>query len=149
LQQDPRYFSITTRLCYYTTLCNFCCGHDRLLASRRKVFVGVSTSGKTGLIFVNTWVVINGTFCHDMLLTEQLLSCCARHRRRVHLAARLCSCTPSLQDDQPSDFISPDLCPTNSLDLNPVDHRIWAEMQQQLYQTKTELKQHVWHGLNQ
>ena len=28
------------------------------------------------------------------------------------------------------DFISPDLWPTNSPDLNPVDHQIWAVMHQ-------------------
>jgi len=36
---------------------------------------------------------------------------------------------------------------TNSPDLNPVDYRIWGEMQQRLYQMKArdvdELKQHT------
>jgi len=30
-------------------------------------------------------------------------------------------------------FISPDLWPPNSQDLNPVDYRIWGLMQQRLY----------------
>ena len=30
---------------------------------------------------------------------------------------------------------SPDLWPPNSLDLNPVDYRIWGLMQQRLYKT--------------
>jgi len=30
------------------------------------------------------------------------------------------------------DFISPDLWPLNSLDLNPVDYAIWAVMQRRV-----------------
>ena len=54
------------------------------------------------------------------------------------------------------DFISPDLWPPNSPDLNPVDHEIWAVMQCCVYQRKIhnidELKQRlteVWCGLEQ
>jgi len=37
------------------------------------VFVVVSKFGKTNLIFVDRVVTINGTYCRDVLLTEQLL----------------------------------------------------------------------------
>ena len=54
------------------------------------------------------------------------------------------------------DFISPDLWPTNSPDLNPVDYEICAVMQRRVYQRKihtiNELKQRlieVWCGLEQ
>ena len=55
------------------------------------------------------------------------------------------------------DFISPDLWPTNSPDLNPVDYQIWADMHQRgVYQreihTNDELKQRlieVWCGFEQ
>ena len=55
------------------------------------------------------------------------------------------------------DFIFPDLWPTNSPDLNPVDYQIWAVMHQRgVYQSKIhtvdELKQRlieVWCGLEQ
>jgi len=54
------------------------------------------------------------------------------------------------------DFISPDLWPPNSPDLNPVDYKIWAMMQRRVYETKIhtiyELKQRlieVWCGLEQ
>ena len=55
------------------------------------------------------------------------------------------------------DLISPDLWPTNSPDLNPVDYQIWAVMHQRgVYQRKIqtidELKQRlteVWCGLEQ
>ena len=52
------------------------------------------------------------------------------------------------------DFISPDLWPTNSPDLNPVDYENWAVMHRRVYQRKihtiNELKQRlieVWCGL--
>ena len=55
------------------------------------------------------------------------------------------------------DFIFPDLWPTNSPDLNPVDYQIWALMRQRgVYQRKIhtidELKQRlieVWCGFEQ
>ena len=40
-----------------------------------------------------------------------------------------------LQQETPA-FISPDLWPPNSPDLNPVDYRIWGLMQQRLYKTQ-------------
>jgi len=54
------------------------------------------------------------------------------------------------------DFISPDMWPPNSPDLNPVDYQIWAVLQRRVYQRKihtiNELKQslnEVWCGLEQ
>jgi len=35
-----------------------------------------------------------------------------------------------------TDFISPEQWPPNSPDLNPVDYKLWAIMQQRVYQTK-------------
>ena len=55
------------------------------------------------------------------------------------------------------DFISPDQWPPNSPDMNPVDYKIWAVMQQRVYEKRVndvdELCQRllsVWHstGLN-
>ena len=53
-------------------------------------------------------------------------------------------------------LIPPDLWPTNSPDLNPVDYKIWSVVQQRVYQSwmynVDELKQHlvhVWHGIDQ
>src|ERR1043165_5367501 len=55
-----------------------------------------------------------------------------------------------------SAFISPEMWPPNSPDLNPVDCRIWGVMQQRVYQKKIntvdELKQRlidVWQGTQQ
>jgi len=53
-------------------------------------------------------------------------------------------------------FIRPDLWPPNSLDLNPVDYKIWGVVQERVYQSRVhsidDLKQrllHVWHGMDQ
>jgi len=60
-----------------------------------------------------------------------------------------------LQWETPA-FISPDLWPTNSPDLNPVDHKICGVMQDRVYQKKVkavnELRERlveVWTGLQQ
>ena len=50
-----------------------------------------------------------------------------------------------LQQETPQ-FISPDLWPPNSPDLNPVDYRIWGWMQERMYKIlvcDTDLKQHL------
>ena len=53
-------------------------------------------------------------------------------------------------------FISPDLWPPNSPDLNPVDYKMWGIVQQRVYQSGVhdvdQLKQRlldVWHGMEQ
>jgi len=60
-----------------------------------------------------------------------------------------------LQRETPA-FISPDLWPPNSPDLNPVDYKIWGMMQYRIYQKKVkdvnELRERlveVWAGLQQ
>jgi len=59
------------------------------------------------------------------------------------------------QEDKPG-FISPDLWPLNSPDLNPVDYRIWGLMQKRVYKTAapdvSQLKQRLidtWSSLSQ
>ena len=49
-------------------------------------------------------------------------------------AHRACDTVQLLQQETTA-FISPDLWPPNSPDLNPVDYRIWGLMQQHLYKT--------------
>jgi len=60
-----------------------------------------------------------------------------------------------LQWETPA-FISPDLWPPNSPDLNPVDYKIWGLMRDWVYQKKVkdvkELRERlveVWAGLQQ
>ena len=46
-------------------------------------------------------------------------------------------------------FISPDLWPPNSPDLNPVNYKIYGVMQDRVYQKKSEGLVEVWAGLQQ
>ena len=109
------------------------------------VSVGVSKLGQTQtqLIFVDPAVKINAAYYCDVLLTQQLLhvvqeisgdffilqqdSAPAHHARDT---------IKLLERDTPA-FIAPNQWPSNSLDLNPLDYKIWGEMQQRIYKTMT------------
>ena len=76
-------------------------------------------------------------------------------RRRSSHTTQNIDAVENLRRETP-DFISPDLWPSNSLDLNPVDYATWAVMQRRVYETKIhtidELNQRlieVWCGLEQ
>jgi len=76
-------------------------------------------------------------------------------RRRSSRTTQNINAVEDLRRETP-DFISPDLWPPNSPDLDPVDYAIWAVMQRRVYQTKIhtidELNQRlieVWCGLEQ
>jgi len=70
-------------------------------------------------------------------------------------AHRACETVQLLQQQTPG-FISPDLWPPNSPELNPVDYRIWGLMQERVYKTAvpdvSQLKQRLidtWSSLSQ
>jgi transposase len=141
---------------------------DRLLRTRTTfsqsvmVSVGVSKLGFTDLIFVDPGVKINGSYYRDVLLSQQLLPVMrdvsgeffifqqdSAPAHRAHDTVRL------LEQATPA-FISPDLWPPNSPDLNPVDYKIWSVVQQRVYQSRVhnvdQLKQRlldIWHGMEQ
>ena len=124
--------------------------------------VGVSMLRQTQLIFVDPAVKINGAYYRDVLLTQQLLPVVQEISRLFFILqqdsapAHLARDTIKLLERETPTFIAPDLWSPNSPDLNPVDYKMWGEIQQRVYQTKVhdldELKQRlidVWHGLGQ
>ena len=58
--------------------------------------------------------------------------------------------TVELLKKETPDFISPNLWPPNSPDLNPVDYKIWGIRQDKVYRTKIrdieELRQRILHA---
>jgi len=128
------------------------------------VSVGVSKLGRTELVFVEPGVKINvyGAYYRDVLLKKQLLSTIRRISgdmfifQQDNAPAHRARDTVELFKRETPAFIGPDLWPPNSPDLNPVDYKIWATMEQRLYQRKIhdidELREQLtatWHNLEQ
>jgi hypothetical protein len=141
---------------------------ERLLRTRTTfsksvmVSVGVSKLGCTHLIFVDPGVKIDGAYYRDVLLTHELLPVMREISGEFFIfqqdsaPAHRARDTVKLLERETPGFISPDMWPPNSPDLNPVDYRIWGVMQQRVYQMKIhsvdELKQRlvdVWRGIEQ
>jgi len=104
--------------------------------------------------FNNSFTVrIRNYFCCNVIVvTDYLFVCYLMTSVWRH---RACETLQLLRRETPN-FISPDLWPPNSPDLNPVDYEIWAVMQHRVYKTKIhtidEQKQRlieVWCGLEQ
>jgi inhibitor of nuclear factor kappa-B kinase subunit alpha len=141
---------------------------DRLLRTRSTfsksvmVSVAVSKLGCTGLIFVEPGVKVNGQYYREFLLTDQLLPAIRRIAGDIYTfqqdsapAHRARETIELLQRETP-DFITPDLWPPNSPDLNPVDYRIWGILQERVYRKSVkdvdELKLRLieaWSGIQQ
>ena len=78
----------------------------------------------------------------------QAMCSCSSRIARWPIVEYLCQATP--------EFISPDLWPPNSPDLNPVDYKIWGCVQERVYQKPirdvNQLKQRlveVWSDVQQ
>jgi hypothetical protein len=126
------------------------------------VSVGVSKLGSTHIIFIHPGVKINGEYYRDVLLMQEMLPVIREISGEFFVfqqdgapAHRARDTVKLLERETPA-FISPEMWPPNSPDLNPVDYRIWGMMQQRVYQKKIntvdELKQRlvdVWQRLQQ
>jgi len=94
------------------------------------VSVGVSKLGCTDLIFVEPGVKVNGAYYRDVLLRQELLPVMRQVSGGVFVfqqdsaPAHRARETVQLLKNETPDFISPDLWPSNSPDLNPVDYKI-------------------------
>jgi hypothetical protein len=119
---------------------------NRLLRTRSTfsksvmVSVAVSKLGCSELIFVEPGTKVNGQYYREFLLSDQLLPAIRRIAGDVYTfqqdsapAHRARETIALLQRETP-DFISPELWPPNSPDLNPVDYRIWGILQERVYQ---------------
>ena len=82
--------------------------------------VAVSKLGCTELFFVEPGVKVNGRYYREVLLKKQLLSVMHRIAVDTH---RPRETVQLLQQESPQ-FISPDLWPPNSRDINPIDYQI-------------------------
>ena len=122
--------------------------------------VGFSKLGITNLIFVDPGAEVNGAYYRDVLLSQQLLPMMRNVLgeffifQQDNAPAHWARDTVRLLEQATPAFIPPDLWPPNSLDINPMDYKIWV--QERVYQSRVhsidELKQrllHVWHGMDQ
>lgn len=141
---------------------------ERLLRTRPTfsksvmVSVAVSKMGCTGLIFVEPGVKVNSEYYCNVLLSQHLLPAIRQLVGDVFIfqqdsapAHRARSTVEFLHQETPN-FISPELWPPNSPDLNPVDYKIWGCMQERVYRKPihdlAELKQQlvkVWSDFEQ
>src|SRR6218665_3931841 len=144
---------------------SICCGRDskdisanRLLRTRSTfsrsvmVSVGVSALGKTDIHFIEPGAKINGAYYRDYLLSEKLLPDIREYSdyftfQQDGAPAHRARETVQLLKKETPDFIPPNLWPPNSLELNPVDYKIWGIMQDKVYRTKIrdieELRQRI------
>ena len=103
------------------------------------VSVAVSKLGCTELIFVEPGVKVDGAYYRDVLPLHQKLPA-IRHlagdvivfQQDIAPAHRVRATVEYLRQVTP-EFISPDLWPPNSPDLNLVDYKIWGYVQERVY----------------
>jgi len=126
------------------------------------VSIAVSKMGVTQLIFVIPGMKVNGQLLQQCFtLSADAASDQACCKRYICLSTRqrsISSCKDTIKQLQQEmlDFIGPDLWPSNSPDLNPVDYKVWGVMQHRVYECRMnsvdELKLHltdVWNSLQQ
>jgi len=103
------------------------------------VSVGISSLGRTELIFIDLVVKINGSYYRNTLLRQHLLLAIRSmsgpfftFQQDNALAHHACETVALLSAETP-DFIGPQHWPPNSPDLNPVDYAIWGILQERVY----------------
>ena len=108
--------------------------HDRRSAS----------NSHTSLILVDPAVKVDGAYYRDVLLTQQLFPAVREISgeyftfQQDSVPAHRARGTIRLVEPAAPAFISPDLWPRNSPDVNPVDYKNWRAMQQRWYETRVD-----------
>ena len=104
------------------------------------VSVMVSKLGCTELIFVEPGVKVDIAYYRYVLLSHQMLPA-VRHLagylfvfKQDSALAHRARATAEYQRQARPEFISPDLWPPNSPDLNLVDYKIWGCVKERVYQ---------------
>jgi len=135
-----------------------------VLDTRAVVSLTVSSLGGTKFIFIQPGAKLNGQCYREVLLTQKLLpAICSiagdmfvfqQHNAPAHRAR---DTVQFLRSETPQ-FISHDMWPANSPDLNLVNYRIWGMLQERvgLYRVPVrdtdELRKHLvatWAGFQQ
>ena len=85
-------------------------------------------------------VKVNGQYYRDILLTRDLLPNIKQYSdyftfQQDGAPAHRARETVELLKVETPDFIPPNLWPSNSPDLNPVDYKIWDVLQERVYKT--------------
>ena len=140
------------------------CLHCTQLTLSKSVMESVTVSklGCTELIFVELGVKVDSAYYRDVLLSHQMLPA-IRHLagdvfvfQHDSVPTHCARATVEYLRQATPEFISPDLWPPNSPDLNPVDYKIWDCVQERVYQKPIrdvdQLKQHlveVWSDMQQ
>src|SRR5688572_16398910 len=112
-------------------------GSGRRRSARTEENVAVSTLGRSHLVFIDPGVKINGSYYRDVLLSQHLLLVirnlapegCFVFQQASAPAHRARETIKMLTRETP-DFISQKLWPPNSPYLNPVDYKVWSDMQE-------------------
>jgi len=99
------------------------------------VSLAVSKLGCSELFFVEPGVKVDGRYYRDMLPVMRRIAGDVLVFRQDSAPVHRARETVQLLQQQTPGFISPDLWPPNSPDLNPVDYRIWGLMQERVYKT--------------
>jgi len=135
-------------MCCYTTLWNVNVRKLLYTIQSLMVSVGMSQLGCTHLIFIDPGMKVNSSYYRELLLSQQLLPAIWQvsgdffvFQQDSAPAHRARKTIKLLQWETPA-FISANLWPPNSPDLNPVDYEIWGVMQDRVYQ-KNEGRERV------
>jgi len=115
--------------------------------------------GITELTSVDPRMKVNGQYYHNVLLSQQTLPAIKRYVclfQQDNAPSHRAKDTIKVLQQETTDFIGPDLWPTNSADPNLVDYKVLGVMQQRVYECRMngvdELKQRlveVWNSLQQ